>query len=357
VSARGRPRLTELLTGVSSLTFPKARRDDGRVVRDCARDGVDAAGLRALPRECLSLALAGLRRRPREAVLEIRSAPWRDALSVLTLPLAATILVVWIFGFIPRYDHWPLGEGWAMLLGGSLLAVIGAALRHRWLTAAGATATLVAAAAPYLGYGTDVAIAHTPSFYRGWSVDIGAASLLPTLLLLAGALSLPTRPRPPVWAVMRRLAVGVVPAIVAVVYLLPAPEPKPTRTLVYEAVPPDDGSRTVDIVGPTVVVGPPYPMPWLLPSRTLIAALGIALAVAIVVAWWRNRTHPAHALATGLVLASVAYPLIWVLIRTEPVPTPYWAYNGGYPLLLAVVPLLVSLALVLRAGRATAAPR
>ena len=350
--------MSEFLTGVASLTFPKARRADGRVVRDCARDAVDGAGLRALPRECLSLAVAGLRRRPREAVLEIRSAPWREALSVLTLPLAATLLVVWIFGFVPRYDHWPLGEGWAMLLGGSLLAVVGAALRHRWLTAAGAAATLVAAMAPYLGYGTDVAIAHTPSFYRGWSVDIGAASLLPTLLLLAGALSLPTRPRPrpPVWAVMRRLAVGVVPAVVAVVYLLPAPGPKPTRIFVYDAVKPEVG-RTVDVVGPTVVVGPPYPMPWILPSRTLIAVLGIALAVAVIVTWRRNRTHPAHALAAGLVLASVAYPLIWVLIRTEPVPTPYWAYNGAYPLLLAVVPLLLALTLVLRAGRATAVPR
>jgi hypothetical protein len=326
------------------------------VVRDCAREAVDGAGLRALPRECLSLALAGLRTRPREAVLEIRSAPWREALSVLTLPLAATILVVWIFGFVPRYDHWPLGEGWAMLLGGSLLAVVGAALRHRWLTAAGAAATLVAAASPYLGYGTDVAIAHTPSFYTGWSVDIGAASLLPTLLLVAGALTLPPRPRPPVREVMGRLALGLVPALVAIGYLLPAPEPEPTRTFVYDAIKPEVG-RTVEVVGPTVVVGPPYPMPWIFPSRTLVAAVGIALALAIVVTWRRNRTHPAHALATGLVLASLAYPLVWVAIRTEPVPTPYWMYNGAYPLLLAVLPLLLALVLMRRAGRATVVPR
>jgi hypothetical protein len=149
-------------------------------------------------RECLSLVREGLRVRIGLAATDVWHAPWRDALAVLALPLAAAILVVWTFGFIPCYDHWPLGEGWAMLLGGSLLAVVGAALRHRWLTALGATATLVAAAAPYLGYGTDVAIAHTPSFFRGWSVDIGAASLLPTLLLVAGALSLPPRPRPPV---------------------------------------------------------------------------------------------------------------------------------------------------------------
>ena len=350
MSARGRRRLTEFLTGVASLTFPRARRADGRVVRDCARDAVDASGLRALPRECLSLALAGLRRRPREAVLELRSAPWREALNVLTLPLAATLLVVWIFGFVPRYDHWPLGEGWAMLLGGSLLAIVGAALRHRWLTAVGAAAMLVAAAAPYLGYGTDVAIAHTPSFYRGWSVDIGAASLLPTLLLIVAALSLPPRPRPSARAVTGRLVVALVPTVIALVHLLPAPEPKPTRMLVYDAVP--GAGRTVDVVGPTVVVGPPYPMPWIPSSRTLIAALGIALAVALVVTWRRIRTHPAHALATGLVLTSLAYPLVWVAIRWEQIPTPYWLYNGAYPLLLAAAPLLLALTLMRRAGRA-----
>ena len=39
-----------------------------------------------------------------------------------------------------------------------------------------------------------------------------------------------------------------------------------------------------------------------------------------------------------MVLASVAYPLVWVLLRTDPVPTPWWLYNGAYPLLLAVIP-------------------
>jgi hypothetical protein len=347
VSARGRRRLTEVLTGVSSLTFPKARRAEGRVVRDCARDAVDAAGLRALPRECLSLALAGLRRRPREAALEIRSAPWREALSVLTLPLAATILVVWIFGFVPRYDHWPLGEGWAMLLGGSLLAVIGAALQHRWLTAIGAVSVFVAAAAPYVGYGSEVpGSSITPSFFFAGRVDIGAASLLPTLLLIAAALSLPRNPARSIRLVLARLALGLMPAMVALVHLLPLPEPEPTR--IYTVIP--GPGRTVTEIGPSF--GPPYPWPWIPASRTLIAALGIALAVAVIVTWWRNRTHPAHALAAGLVLASVAYPLIWVLIRTEPVPTPYWAYNGAYPLLLAVLPLLLALTLMRRAGRA-----
>ena len=85
------------------------------------------------------------------------------------------------------------------------------------------------------------------------------------------------------------------------------------------------------------------------------AVLGIALAVAIVLTWRKARTHPAPALASGLVLLSVAYPLVWVLLRTDPVPTPWWLYNGAYPLLLAVVPTLLALYLMRRAGRASAA--
>jgi hypothetical protein len=347
MSARRRRRLSNVLTGLATLTFPRSRQTDGRVVRDCAREAVDAAGLRALPRECLSLVTAGLRARAGAATSEMRHAPWRQALRLLALPLAAAILVVWTFGFIPRYDHWPLGEGWALLLGGSLVAVIGAALERRWVTAAGATATFFAAASPHVGLGTEAALAQTPSFFQGYNVDIAAASLLPTLLLVVAALSLPPGRHQPVRVALLRLAVGLVPAIVAAVYLLPAPKPEPTYSLLIHG----PGAE------PTLQVGPPYPMPWIWPSRTLVAVLGIALAVALIVTWRRARTHPAPALASGLVLLSVAYPLVWVAIRTEPVPTPYWLYNGGYPLLLAALPVLLALVLMRRAGRATAAAR
>ena len=127
------------------------------------------------------------------------------------LPLAATLLCVWTFGFVPRYDRWPLGEGWAMLLGGSLVAVVGAALRSRWLTAAGAGAVLVAAAAPYRGFGTEVALNDTPSFFAGSGVDIGAASLLPTLLLVGAALTLPRGRERSVRVVLDRVVLGLRP--------------------------------------------------------------------------------------------------------------------------------------------------
>lgn len=56
-------------------------------------------------------------------------------------------------------------------------------------------------------------------------------------------------------------------------------------------------------------------------------------------------------------LTSVAYPLVWVLIRTDALLAPYWLYNGAYPLLLAAVPFVLALTLMRRAGRASAAAR
>jgi hypothetical protein len=336
-----RRRLSDAITALAARTFPRARRRDARAVRDCAREAIDAHGLRALPPESLSLALAGMRARRAVALIELRHAPWRAALRTLTLPLATALLLLWTFGFVPRYDHWPLGEGWALLLGGSLLAVLGAALQHRWLTAVGALAAFVAAAAPYVGLGTETAIADTPSFFHGWSVDLGAASLLPTLLLVAGALSLPRSPSRRLGRVVTRLALGVLPSAVAVLALLPEATPKPTYGMGYY------GPHSE----PVVFVGPPYPMPWLPPSQTLLRIFGIALLAGLVITWARRRSHPEGLLAIGLVLASIAYPLVWVAIRVEQVPTPYWAYNGGYPMLLAALPLLLALLLVRRAAR------
>ncbi len=153
--------LTDAVTALAAQTFPPSRRTDGRVVRDCARDAIDASGMRAMARETVSVAFAGLRVRYGVSVRDVREAPWRRALSVLTLPLAAALLCVWTFGFVPRYDHWPLGEGWALLLGGSLLAVVGAALEARWVILVSALAVFAAAGAPYVGRGTEAALNDT----------------------------------------------------------------------------------------------------------------------------------------------------------------------------------------------------
>lgn len=350
MTARARRRLNHTLTGLATITFPKARRSDAHVVRDCAREAVDATNMRALPRESLSLVMAGIRTRIGLAATEFWHAPWRDALAVLALPLAATLLLVWTFGFISRYDHWPLGEGWALLLGGSLVAVVGAALQRGRLAAAGALVVFATAASPYLGFGTGTDFTGTPSFYHGWGVDIGVASLLPTLLLVAAGLAMP-RGGISLRGARSRLAAGFAPAVIAAVYLFPGPSREPTIMMHFS---PNWQTRTLD-GPPTIELGPAYPMPWLPESKPLLRILGLALAVAIVVTWRRARTHPAPALASGLVLLSVAYPLTWVAIRTEgPVNLPYQLYNGAYPLLLAIVPTLLALYLMRRAGRASA---
>jgi hypothetical protein len=133
-------RVVDAITAVAARAYPRSRRADAQVVRDCAREAIAANGVPALMRESLSLLTAGLRTRAGLAGVELVHAPWRAALQALTLPLAAALLLTWTFGFVPRYDHWPLGEGWIVLLGGSLTAVVGAALRSRWLTAGGAAA-------------------------------------------------------------------------------------------------------------------------------------------------------------------------------------------------------------------------
>jgi hypothetical protein len=222
-------RLTDTLTALAACTYPRSRRPDAVAVRDCAREAIDAAGGRVLARECSSLACAGLRARGGRAVGELVQAPWRAALCLLALPLATAILLLWTFGFVPRYDHWPLGEGWALLLGGSLLAVAGAALERRWLVVGGALATFAAAASPYLGFGTEQpGSSMTPSFFYGHGVDLAAASLIPTLLLATAGWSLPRGPRPRGEVVATGLVLALAPATAAAIALLPASRPRPT---------------------------------------------------------------------------------------------------------------------------------
>jgi cytochrome bd-type quinol oxidase subunit 2 len=330
-----RRRLTDAVTWLAAQTFPPSRRADGRVVRDCARDAIDAAGLRAMARETLSVAFAGLQVRYAVSPRDVRQAPWRPALAALTLPLAAAFLCVWTFGFVPRYDHWPLGEGWVMLLGGSLLAVVGAALEARWVIFVSALAVFAAAGAPYVGRGTEAALNDTASFFPASGVDLGAASLLPALLLAGSALALPRGPERTARRVGDRLVLGLLPTGLALFHLLPRPTPERTMIFTHEA--PPEGSRT--LTDPTVSSGPPYPFPELQESAALLGVLGIALVVAAVLSWRAAARRPEAALATALVLVSVAYPVAWKLHG--------WAV---WPHI--VVPLGAAIALTLRAAHA-----
>jgi hypothetical protein len=131
--------------------------------------------------------------------------------------------------------------------------------------------------------------------------------------------------------ILDRLVLGLLPTAVALVHLLPRPEPERTFVFTY-AAPGED---------PGVSLSPPYPLPWLTASRPLIAALGIALLVAVVLSWRAARSHPEPALATALVLVSVGYPLAWVL--------------HGYAIWPQILlPLGVAAALTLRAAKAAA---
>jgi hypothetical protein len=324
-----RRRVTDAVTSLAAQTFPPSRRADGRVVRDCARDAIDAAGLRAMARETLSVAFAGLRVRYGLSVRDVRHAPWRPALGALTLPLAAALLCVWTFGFVTRYDHWPLGEGWALLLGGSLVAVVGAALRARWPIVLGAAAVFVAASAPYVGRGTEADVPGTPTFFYASGVDLGAASLLVALLLIGAALSLPRRPGRSVVGALARLVLGLLPMAWALLYALPAPEPEPRPVTTIM------GPGQEPILG----WGPAYPYPWIPASEPLLTALGLALVAAVAYSWGAVRTNPKAALGTALVLVTVAYPLAWKLHGYA-----VWPH--------IVVPLGVALALTLRAAHA-----
>jgi hypothetical protein len=339
--------LIDGLTDLAARSFPRARQSDARAVRDCAREAIDAGGLRVLPRECLSLVAAGLRVRARVAGRELWTAPWREALAVLTLPLAAALLVVWIFGFVPRYDHWPLGVGWGLLLGGSVGAAVGASFRSRWLTAAGALVLFGTAASPYIGLASPAALVH-PSFFDGGAgaVDFGATSLVPALLLLAGALSLPRAPLRSGRRIAGRLVIALGPGIVALIALLPAPQPQPTYGMLYE------GPGTVG----RVTVGPPYPFPAVNYADTLVQVLGVVLAIALVVTWREARSKPANAVAAGLVLASISYAVAWLVFR-ELLPFGLWVYDAWWTGVLTMLPLLVALLLVRRGGRDWSTPR
>ena len=115
-------RLSYALTSLAAHTFPPSRSDDARVVRDCARDAIDSAGMRALARESVSVAAAGLRVRLGVARADVLRAPWRAALAT-ALVLAA---VAWVMHGYAVWPHIvvPLGVAAALTLRAARAAAI-----------------------------------------------------------------------------------------------------------------------------------------------------------------------------------------------------------------------------------------
>jgi small subunit ribosomal protein S2 len=168
-------------------------------------------------------------------------------------------------------------------------------------------------------------------------VDLGAASLIPALLLAGAALSLPRRPERSLRTVLERLVLSLLPTAVALIHLLPRQAPDPSVGFVYNTLP--ERGRTLDPQPDRVVFGDPYPFPELTASRPLLTALGVALLVAVIFSWRAARARPEAALATALVLVSVAWPLAWTMHGYA-----VWPH--------IVIPLGAALALTLRAAHA-----
>ncbi|MEJ7716388.1 MAG: hypothetical protein WKF40_12190 [Thermoleophilaceae bacterium] len=90
----------------------------------------------------------------------------------------------------------PLGKWWTLVLGGSALALVGAALRWRAVATVGALGVLAALAArgldAYLN-GTDASGAHLSSYVGSTDVDLDSAMFPAALLLVLAAVALPSR--------------------------------------------------------------------------------------------------------------------------------------------------------------------
>jgi hypothetical protein len=197
----------------------------------------------------------------------------------------------------------------------------------------GAAAVFVAAGAPYVGRGTEADAPGTPTFFYAWGVDLGATSLLVVVLLVGAALSLPRGARKSALPAAGRLLLGLMPTAFALLHLLPRPEPEPTRIMTMT----EPGQE------PILSWGPPYPCPWIPESEPLLTALGLALLVAVAYSWGAARTSPEVALATALVLVTVAWPLAWTMHGYA-----VWPH--------IVIPLGAALALTLRAAHAAHRP-
>jgi len=119
-------RLSYALTSLAAHTFPPSRSDDARVVRDCARDAIDSAGMRALARESVSVAAAGLRVRLGVARADVLRAPWRAALATALVFAAVAWPVAWVMHGYAVWPHIvvPLGVAAALTLRAARAAAI-----------------------------------------------------------------------------------------------------------------------------------------------------------------------------------------------------------------------------------------
>ena len=149
------------------------------LAHDLSSDGSSLLG------EAAGLIRGGLADRLRIRWRGLVRAPWRPALRRLALPLAAIHLAVWATGIAGIFDPLPLGKWWTLVLGGSALALVGAALRWRAVAMIGSLGVLAALALN----GTDASGAHFSSYIGSSGVDLDSAMFPAGLLLVLTAVA------------------------------------------------------------------------------------------------------------------------------------------------------------------------
>ena len=229
MTARARRRLNHTITGIATITFPKARRSDALVVRDCAREAVDATNMRALPRESLSLVMAGMRTRIGLAATEFRHAPWRDALAVLAPPAGghapAGLDLRLHLALRPLAARGGLGPAAGRLAGGGG--------RRRARASVGSRRPALSSSSPPRPRPTSASGPERTSPARRASTTAGASTsgwhrCSQRCCSWPPGSACARSPAPAASAIFARLAAGLAPALVAAVYLFPGPSREPT---------------------------------------------------------------------------------------------------------------------------------
>lgn len=277
-------RIADRLLRACLRAYPAPRRErDGAMLLSLSSElAGDGSSVLA---EAGGLVRGGVAERLRLRWRGLVRAPWRDALRRLALPLAAIQLAVWATGIAGVFDPLPLGKWWTLVLGGSVLALIGSALRWRAVATVGALGVLAALAARGLIEYVDGAPAtgaHFSSDIGSTSVDLDSAMFPAALVLMLASGVLPRRSEVSTTA-FARLLVAALPAVG--LWLVARP-----------------GGLTTSPE----------------PGALLTIAL-LALAVAAV-GWYtaRRRRDPAAGVLGAAILAAAAPEGLWLLLSIFP---------------------------------------
>lgn len=306
--------------------YPRERRErDGEVLLSLAHEL--CGGGSTSWREAAGLLRGGVTERARIRWRGLVRAPWRAALATLALPLAAVHLAVWVAGIARLYDPLPLGKWWTLVLGGSLLAVIGAALRRRAVATAGSLGVLVALAhyglSTYID-GAGAQPAHFSSELAGIPFELDSAMLPAALVLFLASLALPRRPVAPVRGLLTLLGAAL-PAIGLLLLAL------------------SRRSGTADPGGELTAADP---------GGALTAALLVLAALTAVWCAFRRRREPVMGPFGAIVLAVAAPAGAWIL----PSLLPYGGAWDTVGMTVFVAGWVISpLAVLALVGRDTAA--